>query len=132
MTVTSINRSSSYFDSGFTQPKVESSGRLGPALRVAVQDEGVRQATGMNYDGYEQVYARLPSEKADGSVTWRDVQLDYDGSFGSRAGTLDSFAFVGVTPDEERGLRDVGAAFYLQTNQGQIWLEAPGDNYKLR
>ncbi len=83
----------------------------------------------MQLGGGEDVFVRVPLEKR-GQIVWpdpsADIRLRPDAAH-------QRFNFIGFTPEQERGLRAEGAAFYIRDQDGTtVWRQNADENCRLR
>lgn len=103
-------------------------------LDVTVKDEEIRKM-GIAHDGYEKVFALVPSRKHQDK--WERIELTHVGG----GDNSDHYRFeLNPWRDDNYRLEDLrqrGVAFGIEVSAGYgkdrttLWLQKPGDDYKL-
>lgn len=105
-------------------------GRNVAEVQLKVSDNLIREKL-RGFDGMEHAFAMLPVEKK-GQLTWKKVDLGFNGS-GVAAYYNRTFVDLhgGTLKNvDAKAIAKHGVAFGVETNQGVIWAQGPGDNTK--
>ena len=83
------------------------------------------------FDGAkEKPFVLVPSENAQGQVSWKKEDLKFSQTYKNGGGTYDSYAFTipNATDKQLSAIQKYGVAFGMETNKGTIWAQQPGEN----
>ncbi len=97
-------------------------------VQLKVSDAIIREQL-RGFDGMEKAFVMLPTEK-NGKVTWKKSALDFKGS---AIASYYNRTFVDVHAAELRSvdakaIAKYGAAFGVDTDEGVVWAQGPGQN----
>lgn len=83
------------------------------------------------FDGMEHAFVMLPTEKR-GQVSWKKYDLSFEGSgiAGYYNRTFVDNHGAQLKNVDAKAVAKYGAAFGVETNEGVIWAQGPGDNTK--
>lgn len=97
-------------------------------VELKVSDSLVREQV-RGFDGLEHAFAMLPSERR-GQVRWKKVDLGFEGSgiAGYYNRTFVDLHGGTVKNVDAKAIAKYGVAFGIETNEGVVWAQNPGDN----
>ncbi|MEW5740834.1 MAG: hypothetical protein AB1938_18085 [Myxococcota bacterium] len=97
-------------------------------VTLKVSDNLIREQL-RGFDGMEHAFAMLPVEKK-GQLTWKKVDLAFHGSgiAGYYNRTFVDFHDKQVKNVDVKAVEKYGVAFGVETNEGVIWAQSPGNN----
>ncbi|MDP1916158.1 MAG: hypothetical protein Q8L14_07925 [Myxococcales bacterium] len=101
-------------------------------LQVTVNDAALRRE-GHQFDGMEQAFALVPTRNKKNQIEWKRVELSFTHRSADRGGNMYDTHVAkiqgkGIRTDD---LKNLGVAYGLKTNTGEVWLQHSDDNYKL-
>lgn len=99
-------------------------------VELKVSDSLVREQV-RGFDGLEHAFALLPSERR-GQLSWKKVDLGFEGSgiAGYYNRTFVDLHGGTVKHVDAKAIAKYGVAFGIETNEGVVWAQSPGDNTK--
>lgn len=105
-------------------------GRATAEVQLKVSDPLVREQL-KGFNGLEKAFAMLPSEK-NGKLSWKKVELGFEGQgiVGYYNRTLTDVHDATVKSADAKAIAKYGVAFGMETNEGVVWAQAPGENTK--
>ena len=126
---TSANVSATFIDRG-AKPPLKAPKDVN--LRVTVNDAALRRE-GHQFDGMEQAFALVPTRNKKNEIEWKRVALTFTGRTADRGGNqydthTAKIQGKGIRTED---LKNLGVAFGLKTDTGEVWLQHSDDNYKL-
>ncbi|MCC6809779.1 MAG: hypothetical protein IT381_20285 [Deltaproteobacteria bacterium] len=101
-------------------------------ISVSIQDRTLRDKVGAGFDGMERPFAYMPNP-ANGGV-FEKKYLSFVGTTPASGPRPDSDHFKLVLKAGEFDLAAAmlhGIAVGLDTNVGEVWMQAPGDDHKV-
>jgi hypothetical protein len=98
---------------------------------VTVRDDELRRV-GHQFDGLEHAFALVPTRNQKNQVEWKRIEIPFSARTMDRTGgSLDIHQLTingtGIRTDD---LKNLGVAYGLKTNTGDVWLQYRDDNYK--
>ena len=101
-------------------------------LQVTVNDAALRRE-GHQFDGMEQAFTLVPMRNKKNQIEWKRVELSFSYRGSDRGGNqydthTAKIQGKGIRTDD---LKNLGVAYGLKTNTGEVWLQHSDDNYKL-
>lgn len=124
------NNATSANVSATTKPRAKAPTNV--KLEVTVNDAALRR-NGHDFDGMEQAFALVPTRNKKNQVEWKRVELTFDHRSADRGGNMYDTHTVTIkgTGIRTQDLKNLGVAYGLKTNSGDVWLQYADDNYKL-
>jgi hypothetical protein len=100
-------------------------------LSVTVNDAALRRQ-GHQFDGLEQAFALVPTRNGQNQVEWQRVDLSFAYRSSDRGGGMYDTHSMRYEPKGVRAedLQNLGVAYGLKTNTGDVWLQYANDNHK--
>lgn len=101
-------------------------------LEVTVNDKALRN-TGHDFNGLEQAFALVPTRNKKNQIEWKRVEIPFAHRSSDRGGNMYDIHSVSIkgTGIRTEDLKNLGVAYGLKTNTGEVWLQYADDNYKL-
>jgi hypothetical protein len=118
-------------------------------LAVSVNDRALHQIPELNgFDNLEQAFALVPTRNKKNEVVWERVDVPYafasadrgNNKYDNHETTITATKSSVIVVDGKKktvnidagDLRNLGVAYGLKTNAGDVWLQYSGDNARLR